>query len=86
MKKIIWLPHARIRLLERGIREELVEKAVTDPDQVLIYSRNKIFHKIYVDHLRNKKYLLRVITEDLMAETVIISVYRTSKIKKYWRG
>ena len=54
-------------------------------DQIINENSSKIFHKIYIDKKKDKSYLLRVfITED-PKRIIISSVYRTSKIKKYWR-
>lgn len=85
MKRIRWWPHARERLLERGIDEKLVQAALEQPDQIILLGRRKIIHKRYHDLRRHKEYLLRIFIEEHTEEQVIRTVYRTSKISKYWR-
>ena len=85
MKEIKWHSHARARLLERSIDLRLVHKALEHPDEVRGIGAQKIIHKRYVDSQSNKEYLLRIFLEDRHGEWTILSVYRTSKIGKYWR-
>ena len=85
MKQIRWRPHARERLVERGIDIKLVQEALTRPDQIISRGRQKIIHKRYYDFHCRKEYLLRVFIEEHVEERMIRTVYRTSKIAKYWR-
>lgn len=85
MKQIKWWPHARERLVEREIDLKLVQAALKQPDQVILLGGRKIIHKRYHDSRRHKEYLLRVFIEEYAEEQVIRTVYRTSKISKYWR-
>lgn len=36
--------------------------------------------------LTAKQYLLRVVVNDVVDPAVVVTVYRTSKIAKYWRS
>ncbi|VAX35624.1 hypothetical protein MNBD_UNCLBAC01-1930 [hydrothermal vent metagenome] len=85
MKQIEWQVHARQRLVERGINIHLIRKALLAPDQVIFHRRQKIIHKRYYDMKREKEYLLRLFIEETSEKWIINSVYRTSKISKYWR-
>jgi len=86
MKHVKWWLHARQRLIERGIDIKLVQAALSEPDQVIPTGRHKIIHKLYRDpHRRNKEYLLRIFVEEHAEFHIVRSVYRTSKISKYWR-
>ena len=38
-----------------------------------------------IDICKGKKYLLRIIVDDSVEPLVVVTVYRTGKIKKYWR-
>jgi len=40
----------------------------------------------YHDQKYNKQMLLRIIGEELDGRFQVITVYKTSKIEKYWRG
>jgi hypothetical protein len=84
MKKIQWSLHARERLVEREIDKKLVETAIKESDQIITIGKQKIFHKRYYN-ANNKEYLLRIFTEEHINKIYIRSVYRTSKINKYWR-
>ena len=81
---IRWLTHARQRLHERRIRESLVRTTLRDPEQVIEQGRYKIFQRRYTDPRRQKVYLLRVFVETLESSMIVRSVYRTSKVTKYW--
>lgn len=39
MKQVKWRPHARERLVERGIDIKLVQLALKQPDQIIISGR-----------------------------------------------
>ena len=41
---------------------------------------------MYYDRKYNKQMLLRIVGEELDDIFHVITVYRTSKIEKYWRG
>jgi hypothetical protein len=86
MKQIRWWPHARERLAERGIDTKLVQAALEQPDQVILSGRQKVIHKRYHHpHRHKKEYLLRIFVEEHSEGQIIRTVYRTSKITKYWR-
>jgi len=83
--EIIFLPHALKRISGRRINKDLVIDTLQNPDQ-LIHEEDKIIaHKRYFDKAKTKEYLLRVIFEKKGKKKLVISVYRTSKIYKYWR-
>ena len=74
--------HCKQRMFERDIKEDLVKQAIASPDQIIKTERREILHKRYKDKNKgNKEYLLRVFIE----EKSIVSVYKTSRIEKYWR-
>lgn len=81
--EIEWLPHARERVRERGISESLVRQVLREPQQVLGHGSRKVFQSRLT--IRHKEYLLRVFTEVHEGVIMIRSVYRTSKVHKYWR-
>ncbi len=73
----IWSEHIELRMLKRKISRELVEMAVNEPDEVLPAEQNRL---IYQKIVENK--LVRVVVEG----NILVTVYITSKIKKYLRG
>jgi L-ribulose-5-phosphate 3-epimerase UlaE len=73
----IWSEHIELRMLKRKISRDLVEMAVNEPDEVLPAEQNRLIYQKIVD---NK--LVRVVVEG----NILVTVYITSKIKKYLRG
>ncbi len=86
MKKIFWHGHAKQRLLERSIDSKIVLLAIREPEQVLPKGKLKVLHRRYYETGHRKHYLLRVFIEEGAHEIVVYSVYKTSKIDKYWRA
>lgn len=85
MKELTWWEHAKQRIKERKITFELIKQAIENPDQIIKEDKLKIIHKIYNDKKKDKQYLLRIFIKEEPKRIIIRSVYRTSKIKKYWR-
>lgn len=69
--------HLQMQLNERQIPIEAVLETLEEPDEVVTGKRSrKIYHKLRSGDL------MRVVTEG----DVVITVYVTSKLKKYYRG
>lgn len=83
--KIELSPHAEQQLQERNIKMEEIEEILKEPDQTVEGDKDrKIAQKIKV--VDKKKFLYRVIYKKENAKYLIITVYRTTRIKKYMRG
>ena len=78
--------HAKGEAERRGISESTVLQVVASPEQRLrIRADREIRQSRIADPASGKLYLVRAIV-DLQAESdTIVTVYRTSKIRKYWR-
>jgi hypothetical protein len=76
--------YARKRLGRRTISEEAVLAVVRHPDQLIEERGRKVAQTRWVTP-RGKEYLLRVVYEESGDEIVIVTIYDTSKIQKYWR-
>lgn len=74
--------HARDEAQRRGISLDIVDSVLQSPGQVVeSHSRRKVYQsKIEIG---GKLYIVRAIVEPTDPLTVI-TVYRTSKIEKYW--
>lgn len=85
MPKLINIrPHAKKQLKERGICEDLVKKILLHPSQVIdSYGGRKISQDII--EYQGEQFLIRVIYQESEIEIKVITVYRTTKLKKYWR-
>ncbi len=75
--------HAKLQMKERNISEKLIYQAISNPEQIITTDEGRtVFHL----RIKSKRYLLRVIAEQTDSDWLIITVYRTTKIKKYWEG
>lgn len=74
--------HAKEELIRRKISKEIIEGIVNDPDQILKVEDDIIIYQSIIEFDNKKKYLVRVIANKKNPKT-IITVYKTSKIKKY---
>ena len=78
--------HAEWEMARRGIPLALVQAVMDRPEQRLA-DRPRTGRWIHQSRLRfedEKMYLLRVVVAEDEHPPVIITVYRTSKIEKYW--
>jgi hypothetical protein len=73
--------HAQQQMLKRNIAVEWIEKALNKPD-VISEEPGKQIYQVMV----SEQYLLRVIVNDIASPNIVITVYITSKIKKYNEG
>lgn len=82
-------PHAMEQIRLRKLSVEQVIRVVTNPDQITAASHGRYFAESRVEKDR-KAYLLRVlierVEEDELIILVVLTVYPTSKLSKYWRG
>ncbi len=76
--------HARSEAQRRQIPLEWIESTMMQPEQVSSGTNNR---KVYQSRIvaDGKTYLVRLIVEDGHQPPVVVTVYRTSKLEKYWR-
>ena len=77
--------HAQTEMERRGISLSLVESVLDHPQQIVLERDGRKAYQSQVDFGSGKVFLLRVTVADDINPTVVITVYRTSKIEKYWR-
>ena len=77
--------HAREQMAERGISEEMVFAIVEDPQQTVPQGPDKVVYQS-LQHFEeeDKEYLVRVFVNIIKIPNLVITVYRTSRIDKYW--
>jgi len=84
--KIIFCEHALFEMEFRKIKKEDIERLIENPMQKLPDRKNRvIMQSKYYDHKENKEMLLRIIGEESVNEFHVVTVYKTSKIEKYWK-
>lgn len=87
MKQIILTNHAKFEAHRRNIPEEIIKSAIFEPQQKLPAKKGRvIIQNRYFDKTENREMLLRVIGLETSDEFKVITLYKTSKIKKYWIG
>lgn len=87
MKPIRWTPHARKKIASREVSEAEVEQTIAQPDSITPgRPPRRIFMRRYFDHVLQTEMLLRVVVEEADAEMAVVTLYKTSKFRKYEGG
>ncbi|HET6455360.1 MAG TPA: DUF4258 domain-containing protein [Armatimonadota bacterium] len=76
--------HAKKEITRRQIPESALQEVLDNPEQVLPEESGRKAYQSRLD-FGGKMYLVRAIVEDDIKPAVVVTVYRTSKIAKYWR-
>lgn len=83
--KIIITDHALFEEVRRGIAEESIISVINNPQQKLPSKKGRvILQNKYFDKANNKEMLLKVIGTETAEGFTVITVYKTSRISKYW--
>ncbi len=78
--------HAMFEANRRNIAEGVIRSIIESPQQkILSKKRRVILQKKYYDKVEAKEMLLRVIGIESIDQFKVITVYKTSKIDKYWK-
>ena len=83
--KFILSHHAQLEMAQRGIPLDLLESVLQQPQQVVPEREGKKAYQSQLDFGGGKIFLLRAIVDDEVDPAIVVTVYRTSKISKYWR-
>lgn len=76
--------HARDELARRSIPIALLSEVLHSPQQVVPTYGDRVVYQSQVVFGNGKTYLLRLIVDDNAQPARIVTVYKTSKIDKYW--
>jgi len=68
----------------RSIPQRIVEEVVQNPQQVVPERGGKKAYQSKIPFGEGKIFLVRVIVADDVTPPVVVTVYRTSRIGKYW--
>lgn len=68
----------------RGISRAIVESILRDPQQLVPGYGGRVCYQSVL-RMRGKSYLVRVVIDEQVEPSRVITVYRTSQIKRYWR-
>lgn len=78
--------HALEEMARRGLPQALVDTVLQNPQQIVSEQHGRVAYQSQIDFGDGRIFLLRAIVVDSLDPTVVVTVYRTSKISKYWRG
>jgi len=76
--------HALERMQHRGIDKKMVESILQDPLQIIIQDTIAIHQSIIQQ--TGKNYLCRIFVDTEKSTAIIVTVYKTSQIHKYYEG
>ncbi|MEI6776908.1 MAG: DUF4258 domain-containing protein [Chloroflexales bacterium] len=86
MSAFTYSRHAQEEMARRGIPQLLVDSVLRAPQQIVREQNGRVAYQSQVDFGEGQIFLLRAIVVDMVDPAVVVTVYRTSKINKYWRG
>lgn len=76
--------HAQEELTKRKIPLRVLELTLNHPSQIIEEDKLTIYQGLFTGN-NGKNYLLRVFLNTTVKPVKVITVYKTSKISKYWR-
>jgi len=80
----VFSQHALDQMKARAISEETVESILVNPDQIMTHEDLTVFQGL---EKRDKTFfLIRVFVNMRKTPNVVVTVYRTSKIDKYYEN
>jgi hypothetical protein len=82
--RFVLTKHLQVEMLRRRIPEALVLQIAETPEQAVKGHGNIMCHQSRIE-MEGKTYLVRVMIKPTVDPALIITVYKTSKINKYWR-
>ena len=86
-QRIILSDHARAEARRRGISEAIILGVATTPERRLaVRAGREVRQSRIADPASGKLHLIRVVVDSGKDGDTIVTVYRTSKIRKYWRA
>ena len=77
--------HAEEEARLRQIPRELLDSLLNAPQQIVPAHGGKKAYQSQFDLGGGKVFLVRAIVDDIVSPAVVVTVYRTTKIGKYWR-
>ncbi len=79
--------HARFEMARRQISEAEVERVLAAPEQTECVREGRAVYQSRIELGEpSKTYLLRVVVDIDRQPAEVVTMYRSSKVQKYWRG
>jgi uncharacterized protein (DUF2267 family) len=78
-------PHAVFEMARRGISENQIRQVLAMPGRIEAGRAGRlILASLLYDERRHRDYVLRVVLEVGHNPPVVVTAYRSSKLRKYW--
>ncbi len=77
--------HAKDEALRRQIPLPLIDSVLESPEQIVTEKNGRKAYQSKLGFGDGKIFLLRAIVLDMVDPAIVVTVYRTTKIAKYWR-
>lgn len=74
--------HALFQMIERKISKKEVEEVIKNPEEIIRESRYRYIIQGKIK-FEGRLFLLRIIYDKINNDKEIVTIYRTSKIRKY---
>lgn len=81
------MPHALLRMEERGISRSEIADAIANPDKIEnseINSQRFLIKKLYFNKKFQKEHLLLIVIESSQSIAKVVTVIDTSKVSKHF--
>ena len=83
MNNVVFSDHARKEILRRNITQLQIEEVLQSPEQIISVNEERNIYQSRIE-LNQKQYLLRVVGDIRGDLLTVVTIYKTSKVKKYW--
>ena|GEM_PF-694546 len=94
LKKALWgkpvkfklTDHTEKELEQRQIPRKLLEEVMSAPQQIVPEYSGRRAYQSKLDFGGGRVFLVRAIVDESTEPFTVVTVYRTSKVDKYWRA
>ncbi len=83
-REYVLTDHATLEMMRRGLGTSLIRQVLDRPEQRIQVRPGRDILQSKLD-MEGKTYLVRVVVDVDRTPAEVVTVYRTSKIEKYWR-
>ena len=84
MKSVRWTDHALEEMARREVPRADADQTLVTPDRVVPGNPpREIYQRRYHDALLGQEMLLRLVVEETALELIVVTLYKTSKLRKY---
>ena len=87
MRRVRWTQHALKNLVEREIDRAQAEATIAAPEFAVEESPGRrVLMRRYFDEVLGQEMLLRVVVEETDRELIVVTLYKSSQLRRYLKG